>query len=140
MASVIPKFVTLKLSNVGPKPSDKAVIVESVSIRPEYDKTSRKAIPDSVDGFNLTFFALRSGSQTVKLPKEVEPQIKKIQEALAQDAIVSVSFGTPSTFRARFYAMESGGRVIQGITANAEKLEIVSIEQPDLDDLDDLDV
>lgn len=77
MASVIPKFVTLKLSNVAPKPSDKAVIVESVSIRPEYDKTSRKAIPDSVDGFNLTFFALRSGSQTVKLPKEVEPQIKK---------------------------------------------------------------
>ena len=140
MASVIPKFVTLKLSNVAPKPSDKTVIVESVSIRPEYDKASRKAIPDSVDGFNLTFFALRSGSQTVKLPKEVEPQIKKIQEALAQDAIVSASFGTPSTFRARFYAMESGGRVIQGITANAEKLEIVSIEQPDLDDLDDLDV
>ena len=130
MASVIPKFVTLKLSNVAPKSSDKTVTVQSVSVRPQYDK----------DGYNLTFYALRSGSQTVKLPKDVEPQLKKIKEALDHDAFVSVSFGTPSTFRARFYAMESGGRVIQGITANAEKLEIVSIEQPDLDDLDDLDV
>ena len=137
MASVIPKFVTLKLSNVAPKSSDKTVTVQSVSVRPQYDKGTHKPIPDSIDGYNLTFYALRSGSQTVKLPKDVEPQIKKIKEALDHDAFVSVSFGTPSTFRARFYAMESGGRVIQGITANAEKLEIVSIEQPDLDDLDD---
>ena len=140
MASINPKFITLKLCNIAPKSSDKTVTVQSVSVRPQYDKRTHKPIPDSIDGYNLTFYALRSGSQTVKLPKDVEPQIKKIKEALDHDAFVSVSFGTPSTFRARFYAMESGGRVIQGITANAEKLEIVSIEQPDLDDLDDLDV
>ena len=102
MASVIPKFVTLKLSNVAPKSSDKTVTVQSVSVRPQYDKGTHKPIPDSIDGYNLTFYALRSGSQTVKLPKDVEPQIKKIKEALDHDAFVSVSFGTPSTFRARF--------------------------------------
>ena len=81
MASVIPKFVTLKLSNVAPKSSDKTVTVQSVSVRPQYDKGTHKPIPDSIDGYNLTFYALRSGSQTVKLPKDVEPQIKKIKEA-----------------------------------------------------------
>ena len=140
MSSINPKFINLKLCNIAQKPSDKTVTVANVSVRPKYDNTSGKSIPDSIDGYNLTFYGLRSAPQTVKLPQEVEPEIKRIKNAFEKDAIISVSFGTPSTLRARFYAMLTPQGLKSGITANAEKLEIVSIEQPDLDDLDDLDV
>lgn len=139
MSSLNAKYVTLRLGNLAPHISDKVVDVESVRPRYKIDPDTKKSTGE-IDGFNLDFFGVKGGVQTVKLPMDVKDQIAKIDEALKTGSIVHVNFGTPSTFKARFYAMLNNGSLIQGITATASTLEIISIDTPELEDFDDIQI
>lgn len=140
MSSLLTKNVTLKLSNLAQKPSDKAVEVDSVRKRKKIDPVTHQVIPDEYEGFALDFIGVKGGTQTVKLPQAMEGTIQKIEQALKSQSIVKVNFGNPSTLRGRFYAMLQNGQLIQGITASAETVEIISIDSPELDDFDDADI
>lgn len=126
MPSILPKYVRLGLANLAPKKSDKAVDVESVRPRNAIDPVTRKPT-DTLDGYNLTFFGVNGCLQTVKLPLDAQPTTNKIDEALKNGSIVRANFGAPSTLDARFYAMVKDGQLLQGITAKAQKVEIVEI-------------
>lgn len=137
MSTINCKLVTLRMGNLAPRISDKTVEVESVRPRYKIDSETKKST-GQIEGYNLDFFGVKGGVQTVKLPLDVKEKIAKIDDALKTEKNVSVNFGNPCTLRARFYAMIKNGVLIQGITATASTLEIVSIDEPDFDDFDDI--
>ena len=140
MSSLNVKYVPLKLGNLATHFSDKTVDVESVRPRYKIDPDTKKPT-DILDGYNLDFFGVKGGVQTVKLDLTVKTAFEQIKAALEKGCIVKVNFGTPSTLRARFYAMKHNDGILQGITATASTVEIVSIEEPEIDeDFGDIEI
>ena len=133
MSSILPRHVNLRLSNLSPKPSAKGVEVDSVRTRYVLDENGKPT--SQVDQFVLDFIAIKSNIQSVKIPynPETEAKIKRIADALKADSSIFVNF---TNFKARFYCMKRGDEIIQGITASADDVEIISIDAPELDDFD----
>jgi len=59
-------------------------------------------------------------------------------DALKQQKVVTVNFGNPSSLRGKCYAMMNNGVLLQGVSCTATELNIVSIEEPEFEDFDDI--
>lgn len=82
----------------------------------------------------------RNRVQSVKLPLDVvkEATATQITDALKARKIVKVNFGVnASTLRGRCYALISNGQLVQGVSCTATEFNLVSIDEPEIDDFDD---
>lgn len=85
--------------------------------------------------------AARYKLQTVKLPLATKTTVEEIITALENKKIVTANFGkTASTLRGKCYALINGGQLIQGVSATATEINIVSIDEPETEDFEDMDV
>lgn len=113
------------------------VTVDAVRMRNKIDPETRQRT-DEIEGTVVDIVA-RGKIQSVKLPLDTKVTVEKIAEALKEHKIVTVNFGeTASTLRGRCYAMYQNNQMIQGISCTATELNIVSIEDQDVDDFDDI--
>jgi len=114
------------------------VIVDGARYRYKIDpKTNRPT--EELEGFSVDIIARKGKIQTVKLPISTKTVVDKISEALREEKLVKVNFGTPSTLRGKCYAMLSNGQLLQGVSCTAEIINIMSIENIDIDDFDEVD-
>jgi len=139
MSTIIPSTIPLTLTNLTGKRS-MIVVINGIRKRYKIDKETQQRT-DVVDGLTVDMLA-RNGVQSVKLPVEAvdETTFTQIDEAIKAEKIVKVNFGaTASTLRGKFYALinKSTGQLVQGISCTASELNLVSIDEPELDDIDE---
>ena len=117
------------------------VVVDSFHLSYKIDPDTKQRT-DEPDKYVVDIIA-RNRLQSVKLPLEaVSTEVaKKIQDALATHLVVKVNFGAnSSTLRGKCYALLNNGRLYSGISCTATELNVVSIEAPDADDFDEIDL
>jgi hypothetical protein len=112
------------------------VSVSSVGERYKIDPTTRQRT-DVLDGYYVNVYSSRGEVQTVKLGVNVADKIEEIKKAVEQNKVVQVNFN--KTFKAKFYAMIIDSRLMQGISASATDIQIVSVEDAVFDDFDTID-
>ena len=118
------------------------VLVDSIRMRYKIDPTTKERT-DTPDGYSVDILTARGKLQTVKLANGAitDAIAEQISTALSNRKIVKVNFGSPaSTLRGRCYAMFNSGQLIQGVSCTATELNIVSIDEPDDDELDDIEI
>lgn len=125
------RYWRMVLGNITPKASDRDVEVESV--RPRFVRDSDGNPTSEIDGYNLTFLAIKTTTQVIKLPLTAQKNVEEIEKLLSQQSIVRVKF---IGLNMRGYAMMQNGELSTGISARAENVEITSTEAPEIDDLD----
>lgn len=141
MASISFKDFELNQTNITGK-RHPSVMVDTIKFRYKVDPETKERT-DEKDGTAVDIYTKYGKIQTVKLPAGAvsEELFQQIQQALKDRKIVKINFGsTASTLRGRCYAMISNGQLIQGVSATATELNLVSIEEPDFDEIDDLDI
>lgn len=131
MPSVNVKNIVLNQTSVmGSKKPE--VVANACAIR--YKRDIETKLPtEEIDGYSVNVLSARGEVQTVKLPEKSASVIEKIKEALADDMVVKVTF---TGFKGRFWAMLRDGHIVQGISCNADSVEISAIEQLADDDID----
>lgn len=115
-------------------------VVELDAFRAQYkvDKETRQRTDEQV-GYVADIIA-RNRIQSVKLPLNIvdETTATQITDALKSRKVVKVNFGaTASTLRGKCYAMVNNGQLFSGISCTATEFNLVSIEEPEIDDFDD---
>lgn len=141
MASISFKDFELNQTNITGK-RHPSVMVDAIKFRYKVDPETKQRTEEK-DGTAVDIYTKYGKLQTVKLPEGAvsDETFQQIQQALKERKIVKVNFGsTASTLRGRCYAMLSNGQLIQGVSATATELNLVSIEEPEFDDIDDLDI
>lgn len=117
------------------------VTVDAIRIRHKTDAVTKQRT-DEQDGYVVDIIA-RNRLQSVKLPLEaIKPELfEQIDTALKAHKVVKVNFGTnSSTMRGKCYALISNGNLLSGISVTATHFNLVSIEEPEMDEYDDLDI
>ena len=117
------------------------VDVDAIRIRYKTDAVTKQRT-DEQDGYVVDIIA-RNRIQSVKLPLEAVPTelFEKIETALKNHMVVKVNLGAnSSTMRGKCYAMISNGNLVSGISVTATQFNLVSIEEPEMDEYDDLDI
>ncbi len=116
------------------------VVVDAIKLRYKVDPQTRTRT-EEMDGVNIDIIA-RNKIQTVKLPDMNQSVYDEIADALKANKTVKVNFGEKhSTLVGRPYAMlnKSNGNLISGISCSASEVNIVSIEEPEVDEFDSID-
>lgn len=142
MATLNPSGIPLNQTNITGR-RNPVVTLNALHKRYKIDKETQQRT-EELDGITADIQA-RTGIQSVKLPINVvdETTFTQITEALAADKIVKINFGaTASTLRGKFYALinKSTGQLVQGISCTATELNLVAIEEPEVDDIDDYEI
>lgn len=117
------------------------VTLDAIRIRYKTDAVTKQKT-DEVDSVVVDIIA-RNRIQSVKLPLEAVPTelYEQIENALKAHKVVKANFGTnASTMRGRCYALQNNGSIISGISVTASQFNLVSIEEPEMDEYDDLDI
>lgn len=117
------------------------VTLDAIRIRYKTDAVTKQRT-DEVDSVVADIIA-RNRIQSVKLPLEAVPTelFEKIETALKNHKVVKVNFGAnSSTMRGKCYALMNNGNLISGISVTANQFNLVSIEEPEMDEYDDLDI
>lgn len=117
------------------------VTLDAIRIRYKTDPVTKQKT-DEVDSVIADIIA-RNRIQSVKLPYEAVPTelYEQIENALKAHKVVKVNFGTnASTMRGRCYALQNNGSLISGISCSATQFNLVSIEEPEMDEYDDIDI
>ena len=113
--------------------------VQADAFRERYKLDSEtKQRTDTVEGYVVDIVA-RNRIQSVKLPVDAVnlETVKQIKTALEAHKVVKINFGTTaSTLRGRCYALLNSGQLIKGVSCTASELNLVSIDEPEADDLD----
>ncbi|WP_026669313.1 hypothetical protein [Butyrivibrio sp. AE3006] len=133
MPTVNPRNVKLsQTAALGSK--SRNVTANGVATRFKRDPATNQPTQE-IEGYAVNVLSARGEVQTVKLPKTTEDQIEQIKTALSEDKVVQV---TLDGFVGKFYAMldRQTGRLIQGISATATDIKIVSVEDL-VEDFDD---
>ena len=137
MPTVSPRNIKLSQTAIfGTKRKD--LICNGVATR--FKRDTETHLPTAeVEGYAVNVLSARGEVQTVKLPLEVESKIESIRSSLMNDKVVKVSF---NGMLGKFWAMQdqNSGRILQGVSATANDMEVISIEDPSEDDfeLDDI--
>lgn len=142
MATLNPSGIPLNQTNITGR-RNPVVTLNALHKRYKIDKETQQRT-EELDGITADI-QVRTGIQSVKLPINVidETTFNQITEALAADKIVKINFGaTASTLRGKFYALinKSTGQLVQGISCTATELNLVAIEEPEVDDIDDYEI
>ena len=117
------------------------VTLDAIRIRYKTDPVTKQKT-DEVDSVVVDIIA-RNRIQSVKLPLEAVPTelYEQIENALKAHKVVKANFGTnASTMRGRCYALQNNGSIISGISCTATQFNLVSIEEPEMDEYDDVDI
>jgi len=117
------------------------VTLDAIRIRYKTDAVTKQRT-DEQDGYVVDIIA-RNRIQSVKLPLDaVSTELyEQIETALKNHKVVKVNFGTnSSTMRGKCYALISNGSLLSGISVTATQFNLVSIEEPEMDEYDDLDI
>lgn len=140
MATLNPSVIPLNQTNITGKRNP---VTTLVGLRKRYkiDKVTQTRT-DEVEGLTADISA-RNAVQSVKLPQDAvdEATFTKITEALDAEKVVKVNFGsTASTLRGKYYGLinKASGQLVQGISCTASEMNLVSIEEPELDEFDDV--
>ncbi len=138
MPSLTPSGIPLNQTNITGR-RNPVVTLNGLRKRNKIDKDTQTRT-DELEGFTADICA-RNAIQSVKLPIDAidEATFTKITEALSADKVVKINFGaTASTLRGKFYALisKSTGQLIQGISCTASEMNLVSIEEPEIDEYD----
>lgn len=110
--------------------------------RPRYKiDAETKEKTEEIDCYVADIVA-RNRIQSVKLPKDsVKPEVvEQITTALKAKKVVTINFGaTASTLRGKCYALinRTTGQLVSGVSCTASELNVVSINEPEIDDFDD---
>lgn len=124
------RYWRMSLSNIVPKSSDKDV--EILSAIPRMKRGVDGKPTEVIEGYNLSFLALKGCDQTVKLPLSAKPAVEELQKLLAdKQTIVRVRF---NNLIMRAFAINRGD-LMTGISCSADGFEITSVEKPEVDDL-----
>jgi hypothetical protein len=138
MSSISFRDFTLNMTAITGRRSNSQIVVDA-KIRNKIDPETHTRT-EEVDGYTVDIIAAHGRTQSVKLPKETGATVKQIMDAIHNQKIVKVNFGEPSTLRGRCYALvNSSGQLIQGVSATASEVQVLSIEDEELDGFDDLD-
>ena len=114
------------------------VVVDAVRTRYKIDNATKQRT-DVQEGYVIDIIAAHGKVQSVKVPMEAKEVIEQITEALKNEKVVKINFGTnASTLRGRCYAMFSNGQLLKGISCTATSINVVSIEEPELEELDEV--
>ena len=116
------------------------LVVDAIRVRYKVDQKTRTRT-DEVDGINVDII-VRNKIQTVKLPIIEQSVFDAISDALKANKTVRVNFGDKhSTLVARPYALinRATNSIVEGISCTASELNIVSIEEPEFDELGSFD-
>ncbi len=117
------------------------VTLDDFRIRYKVDKETKQKTEEA-DCYVADIVA-RNRVQSVKLPLDAvnKATATQITDALRFRKVVKINFGTTaSTLRGRCYALINSGQLISGVSCTASELNLVSIEEPELDDLDDVTI
>jgi hypothetical protein len=138
MACITFRDFILNMTTLTGRRSNTQTVLDA-RIRNKIDPTTHQRT-DEVDGYTVDIIAAHGRTQSVKLPKETEATVKQIIDAIRDQKVVKVNFGEPSTLRGRCYALvNSSGQLIQGVSATATEINVLSIEDEELDGFDDID-
>lgn len=121
------------LGNITPKASDRDVEVQKVA--PRFKRDAQNQPIEELEGYNLSFLALKGCDQICKLPLSAKKEVEDIQKLLADgQAIVRVKF-INAVLKA--YALKSNttGELLTGISMSADSLEVTSVEKPEVEDV-----
>ena len=133
MSSIALKDLALNQTAITGRRKSGVTVVET-RVRRKIDPETRK-ITDEIDGYSVDIIAAHGKLQTVKLPTSTAEEIAKINAALSDNLIVTANFGEPSSLTGRPYAMVQNGQLLAGVSAKADVINIVSMEN-DVDDID----
>ena len=140
MASVNPRQIELSQSCVlGRK--NPIVTLDAIRIRYKTDAVTKQRT-DEKESYVVDVYG-RNTTQSVKLPLDAIPTelFEQIATALKAHKVVKANFGSPaSTMRGKYYALPDNGGIRQGISCTATQFNLVSIEEPEMDEYDDLDI
>ncbi len=126
------RYWRMALGNITPKASDRDVEVQKVA--PRYKRDAQNQPTEILDGYNLTFLALKGTDQVCKLPLSAKPAVEELQKLLEDgQSLVRVRFKNPVM---RAYALNSsnGNGLLTGISMSADSFEVTSVEKPEIDD------
>ena len=140
MATLNPSGIPLNQTNITGKRTP-VVMLTGLRKRYKIDKATQTRT-DETEGLTADISA-RNAVQSVKLPQDAvdEATFTKITDALEAEKVVKVNFGsTASTLRGKFYALisKASGQLVQGISCTASEMNLVSIEEPEVDEFDDV--
>lgn len=136
MASLNPSGIPLNQTTITGR-RNPVVTLNGLRKRNKIDKDTQTRT-DELEGYTADICA-RNAIQSVKLPVDAvnEETFAKITEALDADKVVKVNFGAnASTLRGKFYALISRttGQLVQGISCTASEMNLVSIDEPEVDE------
>lgn len=142
MATLNPSVIPLNQTNITGR-RNPVVTLNSLRKRYKTNKQTQERT-DELEGFTADICA-RNSLQSVKLPIDAvdESTFNKINEALEAEKIVKINFGaTASTLRGKYYGLinKSTGLLVQGISCTATELNLVAIEDPEADDIDEYEI
>jgi hypothetical protein len=127
----------LNMTTMTGRRSNSQMVVDA-RIRYKIDSVTHQRIEGEPDGYTVDIIAAHGRTQSVKLPKETKLVVEKIMDAIRDQKVVKVNFGEPSTLRGRCYALINGsGQLIQGVSATATEINILSVEDDEYDCFDD---
>lgn len=128
------RYWRMVLGNITPKASNKDV--EVLKVAPRYKRDAQNQPTEILDGYALTFLALKGTDQLCKLPLSAKPAVEELQKLLEDgQSLVRVRLKNPVM---RPYALNSssnGNGLLTGISMSADGFEVTSVEK--IDDIDD---
>ncbi len=123
------RYWRMVLGNVTPKASDRDVEVQNVA--PRFKRDEQNKPTQEIEGYNLSFLAIKGCDQTVKLPLTAKKAVEELEKLLSdKQTIVRVKL---NNLAMRAYAMHRNGELFTGISATADGFEITSTEKPEVD-------
>lgn len=141
MATLSLRDFTLNQTNITGK-RNPVVTLDALKKRYKIDPVTRQRT-EELDGYVCDIVA-RNRVQSVKLPIDAisSSLFDEITEALTANKIVNANFGANgSTLRGKCYALiNQQGALMSGISCTATEFNLVSIDEPELDDFDDDEV
>lgn len=127
------RYWRITLGCLTPKASDRDVEVQKIA--PRYKRGADNKPTEVIEGYNLSFLALKGCEQVVKLPLTAKTAVEELQKLLAdKQTIVRVRF---NNIVIKPYALISNTsrELLTGISCTADSLEVTSVEKPEVDDL-----